>query len=59
MSCADPRDGAEETATIPALTQWFTDELERAIRLSPHQYWWLHNRWKDTRGRKRTRKNAA
>ena len=43
---ADPRDGRPETANVRELTQWFTGQLETTIRRAPHQYWWLHRRWK-------------
>ena len=55
----DPRNGGDETATIPALTQWYTSALESAIRRDPGQYWWLHRRWKDTRKKRGERKRAA
>jgi Kdo2-lipid IVA lauroyltransferase/acyltransferase len=32
--------------SIPLLAQWYTDQLERLVRRSPEQYWWLHRRWK-------------
>ena len=32
--------------SIPLLAQWYTDHLEKLIRRSPAQYWWLHRRWK-------------
>ena len=55
----DPRNGGDETATIPSLTQWYTSALESAIRRDPGQYWWLHRRWKDTRKKRGERKRAA
>lgn len=45
----DPRDGRKETSGVRELTQWFSTVLEHAIRRMPHQYWWLHRRWKDDR----------
>jgi KDO2-lipid IV(A) lauroyltransferase len=32
--------------SIPLLAQWYTDQLEKLVRRSPEQYWWLHRRWK-------------
>lgn len=46
---ADPVRGGPETANVRALTQWYTHCLEKFIRRTPDQYWWLHRRWKDTR----------
>ncbi len=31
---------------VRAITQRFTKALERGVRLSPEQYFWLHRRWK-------------
>ncbi len=56
---ADPRDPEFSLGSIPELTQWFTTRLEEGIRLSPEQYWWIHRRWKDTRGKKRKKKLAS
>ncbi len=43
----DPRDfsGTREER-ISAITQQFTSALERAVCLSPEQYFWVHRRWK-------------
>ena len=43
---SDPAAGGPETADIQALSQWYTDLLERAIRRQPAQYWWVHRRWR-------------
>ena len=48
----DPLTMPAEMRTVPAITQWYTRELERTIRQAPEQYWWLHRRWKDTRPKK-------
>lgn len=37
----------EEMAGVRPLTQWYNEHLERVIRVTPEQYWWLHNRWKN------------
>ena len=41
---------------IRAITQRFTADLERLVRLAPEQYFWLHRRWKhqpQPRGKKK------
>jgi KDO2-lipid IV(A) lauroyltransferase len=43
----DPAADGAETGDLPALSQWYTGLLERAIRREPGQYWWLHRRWRD------------
>jgi KDO2-lipid IV(A) lauroyltransferase len=55
---ADPRDAGDETGSIRDLTQWYTSQLEQAVRQSPEQYWWIHRRWKE-RPRRKRRKKAA
>ncbi|HEX4414013.1 MAG TPA: lysophospholipid acyltransferase family protein [Lacipirellulaceae bacterium] len=42
----DPQDPNFEFGSIPLLAQWYTDHLERLVRESPDQYWWVHRRWK-------------
>lgn len=44
----DPRNMDPQLQSVPALTQWYTDQLETAIRRAPEQYWWMHRRWRDT-----------
>ena len=46
-------------AGVRELTQWYNHRLEEQIRQRPQQYWWLHNRWKDTTVRRRRKKKAA
>lgn len=41
----DPRD-CTTSDSVRELTQQFTTALERAIRRAPHQYFWVHRRWK-------------
>jgi KDO2-lipid IV(A) lauroyltransferase len=55
---ADPR-RADAAGGVRELTQWFTHELETGIRRAPEQYWWLHGRWKQKRGRGRAKRLAA
>lgn len=46
----DPGDPNFEFGTVPLLAQWYTDHLEKLVRESPGQYWWLHRRWKGEPG---------
>lgn len=56
---ADPRSGEDHVSSVPRLTQWYTNEIERMVRSAPEQYWWIHRRWKDTRRAKQRKKQAA
>ncbi len=49
----DPKTISADWANVPTITQWFTTELEQAIRSCPEQYWWVHRRWKDAPPRER------
>ncbi|MBM82392.1 MAG: lipid A biosynthesis acyltransferase [Planctomycetaceae bacterium] len=42
----DPRDFADDPEPVDAITRQFTNALERAVRLAPEQYFWVHRRWK-------------
>lgn len=53
----DPLSKEAAAQSVPAITQWYTDQLERIIRRAPQQYWWVHRRWKDTR--KAVKKDVA
>lgn len=57
----DPQDADFPLGTIALLTQWYTERLEELIRSAPHQYWWVHRRWKgkpvDRRAQRRLRRN--
>ena len=55
----DPRETGDDAGSIRDLTQWYTSRLEDFIRRTPHQYWWLHRRWKDTREKRRLKRKAA
>jgi KDO2-lipid IV(A) lauroyltransferase len=49
-----PEEYAGRPDAVKAITQRFTEALERLIRRYPEQYFWLHNRWKHqpARGRR-------
>ena len=57
----DPRDFTAGSA-LKDLTAAYTAALERAVRRSPEQYFWVHRRWKSVpkpRGRKARERAAA
>ena len=56
---ADPRDARDDVGTVRDLTQWYTSQLEQAIRTAPEQYWWVHRRWKDTRKKRRNSESGV
>jgi KDO2-lipid IV(A) lauroyltransferase len=41
-----PEEYADQPDAIRQITQRFTSALERGIRQSPEQYFWVHRRWK-------------
>lgn len=41
-----PEDYEKTPDAIRAMTQRFTADLERLVRLAPEQYFWVHRRWK-------------
>jgi KDO2-lipid IV(A) lauroyltransferase len=44
---------------VRAMTERFTAALERVVRRSPEQYFWLHRRWKHQPQAKRSKRAAA
>jgi KDO2-lipid IV(A) lauroyltransferase len=42
----DPAEYENSPNAARAITERFTKDLERLIRLAPEQYFWLHRRWK-------------
>lgn len=55
----DPADDPPEFGSVEELTQWYNDALAACIREQPEQYWWLHDRWKDTQAVKRRKRKTA
>ena len=53
----DPADADFKLGSIPQLTQWYTCGLEDLIRIAPHQYWWLHRRWREQKNNRRERRD--
>jgi KDO2-lipid IV(A) lauroyltransferase len=51
----DPREATPAEATVPALTEWYSRQLETIVRRAPEQYWWVHRRWKGEPPRKKAR----
>ena len=58
QAMGDPRDARDDVGTVRDMTQWYTSQLEEAIRTAPEQYWWIHRRWKDTRKKRPGQKVA-
>ena len=54
----DPRDYADRRDAVAAMTTGYTEALERAVRRSPEQYFWVHRRWKTAPRVRRARKAA-
>jgi len=54
----DPQQTDQPMTDIRTITQWYSHVLERIITRDPAQYWWVHRRWKDTRGKKRKKERA-
>ena len=48
-----------DVGTVRDMTQWYTSQLEQAIRTAPEQYWWVHRRWKRRRARRQRKRKAA
>lgn len=56
LDCIDVLDVTKLEASnrsIREVTRWYNKQLENEIRRTPHQYWWLHRRWKSKRKRRR------
>lgn len=57
LGCEEVIDPLEftEADMLRQITQRYTSALERAVRRSPEQYFWLHRRWKSVPRRKQRR----
>jgi len=53
-----PEEYAHDADPVRAITERYTEALERLVRRHPEQYFWLHRRWKNQPTR-RKRKQAA
>ena len=53
-----PEEYANQPDATRAITQRYTDALERMVRRHPEQYFWLHRRWKHQPRTKRAQKAA-
>jgi KDO2-lipid IV(A) lauroyltransferase len=53
-----PEEYAGRPDAVKAMTQRFTDALERLVRRYPEQYFWLHNRWKHRPAARKARQAA-
>ena len=56
---ADPLSLDSEQGDVRGLTQWYNRLLEQEIRRCPHQYWWVHRRWKEQPARRRPAQAAT
>jgi KDO2-lipid IV(A) lauroyltransferase len=54
-----PATDADVYASVEDLTQWYNDVLSHRIRCEPKQYWWLHDRWKETPSAKRRKRKTT
>lgn len=59
IDALDPKNEGLVLEGVPGVTQWYTAELEAVVRQFPDQYWWLHNRWKESPPKKWSKPVAA
>jgi KDO2-lipid IV(A) lauroyltransferase len=55
----DPAGDDDHLLGVPPLSQWYSEVLEREIRKSPEQYWWVHRRWRKPPAERRKKKRVA
>lgn len=53
-----PEEYEKTSDAVRAMTQRFTSDLERLVRLAPEQYFWVHRRWKHQPQPRKRRKAA-
>ena len=53
-----PREYADRADATRAITQRYTDALERMARRHPEQYFWLHRRWKNVPAARKQKRAA-
>ncbi len=58
LGIADPVDGGEHLSSVPSLTRWYNQCLEKIIRSFPEQYWWVHRRWREPPPQRRSSRAA-
>lgn len=56
---ATPDQPGSHLESVQALTAWYNQRLEEAIRLAPEQYWWVHRRWREPPPKKNAAAAAA
>jgi KDO2-lipid IV(A) lauroyltransferase len=54
-----PEDYDGQPGAVRAITQRVTSALEQGVRQAPHQYFWLHRRWKHEPPKTKRRRAAA
>ena len=60
VAIADPQnDPAGVCAGVRQLTQWYSDQLGKAIEPAVEQYWWVHRRWRAKPTKERAISKAA
>jgi KDO2-lipid IV(A) lauroyltransferase len=50
---ADPQSLPADLQGVTPLMEWYNAALERLVRRTPTQYWWVHRRWKGEPPRRR------
>ena len=50
---ADPKSLSAELQGVMPMMEWYNAALERLVRRTPAQYWWVHRRWKGEPPRRR------
>ncbi len=58
LGIADPVNGGEHLSSVPSLTRWYNQCLEKIIRSFPEQYWWVHRRWREPPPQRRSSRAA-